>query len=560
MDVARFPGACAAPASDDAVVTREMTGATALRGRAHPAMRCVAGRALIEALREPAQFGHPITGLEILETHISWILLTGAYAYKFKKPLDLGFLDYTTLAKRKICCEEELRLNRRLAPRHYLEVVPVAGPPSRPMIGGPGEALEYAVKMRQFAREAEFGQLAERGALTPESIDRVARRVADFHRTAATASGEDGFGSAQRIEADALANFAPVAEVLSGDPAALGRLRALQAWTGAAVEALHARFAERLHRGGVREGHGDLHLGNIVLDSGEPVIFDCIEFSAPLRWIDVMSEVAFLMMDLMAHGAKPLAWRFLNAYLEHTGDYAGLGVLRFYLVYRAMVRAKVAAIRAAQGGAVGRGEIARIGTLLDVATDCARPTAAALILSCGVSGSGKTWLSGELCELLGAVRIRSDVERKRLHEVSGAVAQPPGEGIYSEAATSKTYRRLAELAGAALEAGCRVIVDATCLRHEQRAMLAHCARSRRVPFVILALKAADASLRERIEHRARAGGDASDADLRVLDYQMSRLEPLDSVEACASLPVRTDVALDIGELAGAIQARTRKPA
>jgi hypothetical protein len=299
---------------------------------------------LVQALREPGAFEHPAGPVELIETHISWVLLSGEYAYKIKKPLKLPFLDFSTLAARRFYCEEELRLNRRTAPALYLGVVRIAGDP--PRFGGTGPALEYAVKMRRFPQEALLASLADRGALDEARIDQLARRVADFHAAAESAPPASEVECVDRATRAALDNFSEIAGLAGGRDA--HRLALLERWTLAQRRSLARVFVERRVLGCVRECHGDLHLGNVALVAGEPVAFDAIEFSEALRWGDVMSDVAFMAMDLAHRRLPRLAARFVAGYLARTGDRGGLRVLRFYLVYRAMVRAKIEAIRARQ--------------------------------------------------------------------------------------------------------------------------------------------------------------------------------------------------------------------
>ena len=302
---------------------------------------------LISALRDPKCYPHPVRRVDIVETHISCILLTGDYAYKIKKPVNLGFLDFRSLESRRFYCDEELRLNRRTAPLLYLDVVAVNGSESAPVLGGEGPPIEYAVRMHQFPQEALLDRMAKSGTLTPIYIDALARVVAEFHSDIERAGGERPFGSPQRVLAPAIQNFDQMQELVEAE-SDRDLLQKLQAWTGREHTSLYALFNSRKRDGFIRECHGDLHLGNITLLDGRPTPFDCIEFNEEFRWIDVMNEAAFLMMDLIDHKLKSLAFRFLNGYLEATGDYAGVRVLHYYLVYRALVRAKVSSIRAHQ--------------------------------------------------------------------------------------------------------------------------------------------------------------------------------------------------------------------
>jgi len=313
-----------------------------LMTRARPA--ALTAPPLFAALLDPACYPHPVAGVRVLETHISWVLLTGEYAYKIKKPVGLGFLDFSSLELRRHYCEEELRLNRRLAPELYLDVVEIRGTPGAPRIGGEGPLLEYAVRMREFPQAALASRALASGAFGAAEVDALAALVARFHEGALRAPESERFGSPDVVLADALQNFEQLLPLVKSAPDDRA-LRELRLWTKREFAARGEALAARRKQGFVRECHGDLHLRNIVLLDGRPVPFDCIEFNAELRWIDVMSEVAFLAMDLEDRGRRDLAWRFLGRYLEATGDYAGLAVLPFYLVYRALVRAKVHLLR-----------------------------------------------------------------------------------------------------------------------------------------------------------------------------------------------------------------------
>lgn len=490
---------------------------------------------LIAALREPARYRHAVERVELLQTHISCILLAGEYAYKIKKPVNLGFLDFSTLAARRYYCEEELRLNRRTAPGLYLDVVAIGGSASAPVIGGGGAAIEYALRMRRFDQDDLLDRMARRGALLPAHVDALARGLAAFHAQIGRAAADQPFGSAACILAPALQNFEQMLPLASAkaDIALLARLRD---WTAREHAALAAVFAARKRDGWVRECHGDLHLGNIALLEGVPTPFDGIEFNPDFRWIDVMNEIAFLAMDLLDHQLPRLAFRFLNAYLEQTGDYAGLLVLRFYLVYRALVRAKVSCLRAHQAGmAAGeKGEIEHeYRRHLHLAERLAAPAHAALLIMHGLSGSGKTTISQGLLEALGAVRLRSDVERKRLfgldaRERSGSRLDAD---LYAPGASARTYARLAELARTVLAARYPVIVDAAFLKRGERERFAALARDAGAGFLIAACTAPAATLRARVAAREGEARDASEAGLAVLKHQFASQEPLAQDEA-----------------------------
>ncbi len=501
---------------------------------------------LIRALTRPEAYPHPVETVRLEETHISWVLLTGSWAYKVKKPVNLGFLDFSTLDARARFCREELRLNRRLAPELYDSVVKITGSPGNPRIDGDGPVLEYALKMREFPQDALASHLLEQGALTPADIDRLADAIAVFHAAAAPVPAEEPFGTPQGVLEPVMENFRQIRAAVeaSTDRAAL---RALEIWSTGEFQRLRARFAQRRDEGRVRECHGDLHLGNIVRIGERLVPFDCIEFSPGLRWIDVMSEAAFLAMDLAQRRRPDLAWRMLNRYLESTGDYGGLDVLDFYRVYRALVRAKIHAIRATQL-TTARGDAAAAAAgyhgYIDLAERYTRPRRAALIITHGLSGSGKTTATQALLGALGAFRVRSDVERKRLHGLPplAATGSKVGAGIYSPAANVATYNHLHRLARSIAKAGYPVIVDAAFLKRAERDAFRALAAELAVPFIILDCRATEAALRERVAARSREGLDASEANLAVLEHQIAAVEPLAPGEQTHALAAGDDPA------------------
>lgn len=515
--------------------------------------------ALIRALQNAARYPHPVAGIELIETHISWVLLTGTYAYKLKKPVNLGFLDFTAPERRRHFCEEELRLNRRLAPTLYLGLVRICGPEHAPVLDGPGPVLEYAVKMRQFDPSAQFDRLLAAGRLGEELIERLAAVLARFHASAERMRADDPYGEAQSIIGPARDNFAAI----TLPPAFAAERRALAtlaAWTEAAWTRLAPGCARRKADGRVRECHGDLHLANITLHEGEPTPFDCLEFDPGLSRIDVMSEVAFLTMDLDAHDRPDLAHAFLNAYLHHTGDYEGLAVLRFYQVYRAMVRAKIASIRASQRGAGADDDWRALSRYIALAEGYARGRRGALIIAHGLSGSGKTTLSHRLLAPCRLIRIRSDVERKRLagHAAEARTRSGVGGGIYTPEAGERTYRRLEALAEIAVTAGFNVLVDATFLRAAEREAFRALAARLDAAFMILHFDAPEEILRQRIRQRLAGGSDASEADTAVLTHQLATQDPLTEDELSRAVRVDTSREPDIAAIAGELDKRKVK--
>ncbi|MDZ4200812.1 MAG: AAA family ATPase [Gallionella sp.] len=494
----------------------------------------------IAALRDPRCYPHAVRKVRLIETHISWLLLAGRQVYKIKKALDLGFLDYSTLAKRRACCEEELRLGRRTAPDLYLDVVPIGGSFDALRIGA-HPAIEYAVRMRRFDTAKLMDRLLLRGKLEAKHIDRLAAVVADFHARIPVAGADSVFGTAASIRAAAQQNFAQLRGYLT-DAADRECVAALEEAALAEFAASERVFEARHAEGCVRECHGDLHLGNLVLIGGEPVPFDCIEFNESFRWIDVMDELSFAVMDLLHRDRPDFAFRLLNAYLETTGDYAGVAVLRFYLAHLAAVRAKVAAIRAAEcAGRARERELEACRSYL--ARRCLVQRRPALIVTHGLPGSGKTTFAQLALERLGAIRIRSDVERKRLFGLGALESSRKRGDIYGAEATRLTYARLLDGARIVLESGFPVIVDAAFLREDERAAFYALAREFKVPFAIAALDAPESALRKRLRQRR---GDASEADVAVLEKLLAANQPLTEVERGCMARFTTQLPPDAG--------------
>ena len=501
--------------------------------------------------QSPQAFGHPTGTIGWIETHISWLLLAGDFVYKFKKPLKLDFLDFSTPALRRAACDEELRINRRTAPALYLGLVALSGGGAGALRLQPADAAppdaEPAVRMRRFAQEGLLSELLEHQRLQPAHIDALARQVAQFHGSAAVATPQQGWGTAQAV-------MAPVQDCVAALQAAAARalpewdaaLRQIVQWCGAQGTALAPVFAQRLAAGRVRECHGDLHLANLVLIEGQPQLFDAIEFNPALRWIDCVADIAFLAMDLEARGRADLAWRFLNAWLEHTGDYAGLQVLQYYRVYRALVRARVAALRLDQSaGSARAASLGEVQRYLALALRYVQPRAPALWLAHGFSGAGKSTHSQTLIAERGVVRVRADVERKRLFGLApqASSAAVPG-GIYTPEASLRTHEALAQAARWALDAGHTVLVDATFLDASMRARFIALARQLQVPCRILSFEAPLDVLRERVRARAQAGSDASEASLEVLQAQWARACPLSPAEEPLTVHIDTTRAVD----------------
>jgi aminoglycoside phosphotransferase family enzyme/gluconate kinase len=503
-----------------------------------------APRSLPAALRDARCYGRGVTRVRLVETHVSWVFLTGRYAYKVKKPVKLPFVDFSTLALRRRFCREELRVNRRLASALYLAVVPIGGSPSAPRVGRT-PAFEYAVKMREFPAAARLDRLLAAGRLPRAALAEFGARLARFHGglppLRRSATGEVG--------ATALNNIDELATYLDRD--SRERLATLRSWTEKRARSLQPVFAQRAAAGAHRECHGDLHLQNLLWRDGAIMAFDALEFDRKLRDIDVISETAFLAMDLRAHGRADLSYQFVNRYLEVSGDYDGVEVLPFYLVHRALVRAKVAAIKRAQGATDERDHEQYLAT----ASELAARTRPLLLITHGLSGSGKTFVTDELVSRLPALRVRSDLERKRLHglEAAARTGSGLGAGLYAGAATRNTYDALARVADRLLRNGQNAIVDATFLRRSERLDFRQIAAANAARFAILDCTASETELRRRVASRARAGRDASEADRDVLEYQLRTQDPLERAERRVTVAVDTSRPIRYDELAASLR-------
>jgi hypothetical protein len=400
--------------------------------------------------------------------------------------------------------------------------------------------------MVQFPQSAQLDRILARGELRVEQVDAFARLAAEFHENIVRADHTLAYGDPEHVLQPMTENFSQIRE--RTDQAEYRTiLNELEQWTLTQYQQLVPLLTQRKQQGFIRECHGDMHLRNLAWVEDKPVAFDCIEFNPNLRWIDIISEIAFLVMDLHDRQQAALAQRFLNHYLEINGDYHGVKLLRFYLVYRALVRAKVDAIRLAQAGMDAQerhGIATELSGYLSLAQAYTKQTGTQLIITHGLSGSGKTTLTQGLLEKLSVIRIRSDVERKRLAGLQAKQSgrAEPGQGIYSKAFTDRTYEYLLEQATNILDAGYSVIVDATFLDKEQRDRFRQLAAAKGVAFFILDFVAPAEVLRQRIKLRS---GDASDADIQVLERQLAKSRPFTESEQPFVVSVDTVVESEI---------------
>ncbi|KGS32721.1 AAA domain protein [Burkholderia pseudomallei MSHR7343] len=530
-----------------AAVRRRPHGAArahAIRGNG-PQRRAVRERAarrlsrdIDAALRRASTYPHPAGPIVRIETHLSVVYLVGRFAYKRLKPFDFGFANFSELAARRRACEAELALNRPLAAPIYLAAGPLVRRARGLRLFGAGAAVDHVVRMRRFDERMLFSRLLARGALDAADIDAAATRLAAYHLHAPRDIPRRAYGSARELRRQLDDMLAPLERALG---AALPA--SLRAWCVRRCDELAAHLDARRADGYVRACHGDLHLNNVVKRGRDALMFDCIDFDDALRWIDVINDLSFLLMDLHAHDRAALAHRLLNRWLDETGDFAGLAALPLYVAYRALVRALVATMRAGGDAAARAARIERARRYVDVAAHAARARRPCLLLCHGYSGSGKSVASRALADVSGAIRLSSDSERKRARPFAAVDARPLPASAYTPQQIDAQYERLRALARDVLRAGYTALVDATFLSHARRALFFALARELGVPVYVLDFHASRACLERRVDARAAARDDRSDAGAAVLATQRASADPLDADERARTIGFDTDVPL-----------------
>ena len=498
---------------------------------------------LIQAMLDPAFYPHPAQDpIQLIQTHISYILLTGDYAYKVKKPLDFGFLNFTTLEQRRHFCQEELRMNQRGAPGLYLQVLPIFQTNGHFQFNGSGELVEYALQMRQFPQEQLFSNLFERGELTPALMEELGRVVAMFHAQAETNDYIRSFGRPERVREAFDENYAQTQRYVGG-PQTAQQYRETQAYTDRFFAERQELFQQRIEQDRIRECHGDLHLGNICFWEGKILLFDCIEFNEAFRFVDVMYDVSYAVMDLDARHRPDLGNVYLNTYLEETGDWEGLKILPIYLNRQAYVRAKVTSFLLEDPTATEETKATAFRTAARyyrLAWEYTLPKRGQLFLMSGLSGSGKSTVARHLARQQGAIHIRSDAVRKHLAGIP--LWQRGGPAVYTPEMTDKTYRRLVQLGVELAQEGYTVILDAKFDRQALRGMAIAQAQQRGIPLHILHCYAPEPVLRERLQRRSQAPqtgcidgveqrpADIADATAEMLAEQQAHWEDFSELE------------------------------
>jgi aminoglycoside phosphotransferase family enzyme/predicted kinase len=495
-------------------------------------------------MSQPDFYGHKPDSVQLLQTHISFIFIAGDIVYKVKKAVDFGFLDFTTLEKRKFYCDEELRLNRRLASEIYLEVVPIGEDESGNLSLGAGDTIiDYAVKMKRLPEEKMLNRLISEGTVDDSVMDRVAKRVYEFHREAATGGEIDRIGGIDTIRHNHDENFEQTSQYI-GTSIDSNRYRFIQSYAENFLNTKRKLFEERVAGHRIRDCHGDLHLQHICIGD-EILVFDCIEFNERFRYLDVAAEVAFLSMDLDFNGYREYADTFVNSYLRYSSDSGIKRLLNFYKCYFAYVRGKVTSFKLDDKG-IDEGEkkeaIETASRYFELASSYAalleKPT---IILMTGLMGTGKSVLAEKLASLLGAEMLRTDVMRKNLLNIPSAEHhfEEFGKGIYSKEMTEKTYAEALILTESIIEKGGSVIVDASFKRRAERNNFSSLADKTGADFFIIECTCPEDTIKSRLEKRMLRKEDASDGRWEIFQAQKKDFDRIDEVSPKAHIIIDT---------------------
>ncbi|HEY9908575.1 MAG TPA: AAA family ATPase [Thermosynechococcaceae cyanobacterium] len=481
---------------------------------------------LIQQMQQPEFYPHAVTEpIDLIQTHVSYVLLTGDYVYKVKKPVNFGFLDFSSLEKRQNFCEEELRLNQRGAAGLYLGVIPLTQAGEAFRLGGDGAVVEFCVKMRQFPQSALFTELFDRGDLTEELLQRLAKTLAEFHAKAEITDEVRSYGEVEAVKLAIDENYAQTAKYI-GIAQTQQHFDETKQYTDRLFLEQADLFSQRIADNWVRECHGDVHLRNIALWNDEILLFDCIEFNKPFRFVDVMFDAAYIVMDLDVRDRRDLSNAFLNAYVEQTGDWAGLQVLPLYVSRQSYVRAKVTSFLLDDPSvpeSVKQEAAQTAGQYYRLAWEYTQPRQGKLILMAGLSGSGKSTVARQFARQHGAIQIRSDAVRKHLAGV--ALSAKGGDDLYTPEMTERTYSRLLELGTNLAAQGYTVILDAKYDRATHRQAAIAQAQAHQIPLQILHCTAPLEVLQARIQQRQN---DISDVTAAIVAHQA--MEPFSAEE------------------------------
>ena len=485
----------------------------------------------IDALLCPSIYPDATSAVTLLHTHISWLVLTDTHVYKFKKPVDFGFLDFTTLEKRRFYCNEELRLNRRLSPDIYLGIAELReGNNGKLSFNGNGKLIDYAVKMVRLPEQRMMAKLLDEDKVYPADIIGIAQLVARFHDAAARGPRIDLFGTVEMIRANWDENLQQARPYLGRTISSL-TLESIGSWAMKRLQKDEKLFRSRVADGFIRECDGDLHSENICLD-GTVHIFDCIEFSEKFRFTDTAADVAFMVMDLENHGRRNLADLFVTEYIAASGDRGIQEVLPLYLANRAFIRGKVESFRLDDRGIPEIEKFAatkRAKKFFRLSRGYAlrEKLPFSLIMTCAPSGCGKSSMAAELAFQLGLEHFSTDIERKRM---AGIAPGEHGGDIYTPEWNRQTYQRLENLAREKLSKGSSVVIDGTFIRRSNRDAFAALARTAGCDLVILRLDCPPETVRKRLETRAQETYSYSDGTWEVYVQQSSMIEEPDSSE------------------------------
>jgi hypothetical protein len=500
---------------------------------------------LAQALLNPKAYPDSTQKVELVQTQMSFVFLTDDYVYKVKKPVNLGYLDYTTLDKRQFYCQREVELNQRLCPDVYLGVVPITRHKGHISIEGQGKVIEYAVKMRRLPQEAMMDALLAKDKVSPQMIIKVAEKVAEFHQKAETNANITFFGDLPTITENTEENFTQTEKYISRT-ISRKKYEHIQTYTRHFIRENASLFQKRMAEGRIRDCHGDLHAAHICFANGI-CIYDCIEFNERFRYCDVAAEVAFLAMDLDHYGRADLSRHFVNTYVARSQDKELMVLLNFYKCYRAYVRGKVESFKLDDPHISPREkrEIQEIATsYFDLANAYTR-IKPILFITTGLVGSGKTTLAQALAKRLGLVVIASDVTRKQLAgiPVTEHRFEEFNSGIYSPEFSRLTYEKMFTEAKPILSEGTSVILDASFIKSSERLKAKSLAEETKADFFIVECTLDEESTRQRLAQRLEQGS-VSDGRWEIFEPQKRQFDPVTEVPAGNHIVVDTSLPLN----------------